>query len=60
MPYVTSFRVILSTGSPLPRPGIDKVSFVRLASVTHGFDMDRRYLSLPVQIDPVRSNGLVV
>ncbi len=60
MPYVTSFSVALALGSPVSRDEIAKVTLVRLSSVTHGFDMDQRYLSLPVQIDPVRSNGLFV
>ena len=44
----------------MSRDDIEKVTLLRLASVTHGFDMDQRYLSLPFQTDPVRSNGLTV
>ncbi len=58
--YGTSFNVALAIGSPVSRDEIAKVTLVRLSSVTHGFDMDQRYLSLPVQTDPGRPNGLVV
>ncbi len=50
VPYGTDFSVILSGGSPVEATEIDKVSFVRLGSSTHGFDMDQRYASLVFEV----------
>ena len=49
--YGTNFDVYLSTGSPVSRNEIEKVTLVRLGATTHGFDQNQRYMSLPVQID---------
>ena len=54
VPYGADFSVILSGASPVQVQAIDKVSFVRLGSTTHGFDMDQRYVRLDfVVIDTV-------
>lgn len=58
--YGTSFSVILSRASPVPRNEIEKVTFVRLGAVTHRFDQNQRYLSLAVQTDPAQEFGLIV
>ena len=50
--YGSDFSVILSSGSPVGATQIGKVSFVRLGSTTHGFDMDQRYVPLAFQVDP--------
>ena len=60
MAYGTNFDVYLSTGSPVSRNEIEKVTLVRLGATTHGFDQNQRYMSLPVQIDISRPNALVV
>lgn len=58
--YDTSFSVILSGGSPVPREVIEKVSLVRLGSTTHGVDMDQRYVPLVFEIDDLSMNSLIV
>ena len=60
VPYGTSFSVILSGASEVPVEEIAKVTFLRLGSTTHGFDMDQRYLSLAVQLDASQENALIV
>ena len=50
--YGTSFSVVLSTGSPVPRNEIDKVALVRLGSVTHHIDMNQRYVPLEFSLTP--------
>lgn len=58
--YGTSFSVVLSSASPVSRNEIAKVTLLRLGAGTHSFDMDQRYMSLPVQTDPARPNALIV
>ena len=58
VPYGNLFKVILSSGSPVGAAQIGKVSFVRLGSTTHGFDMDQRYV--PLNFDVHDALGLEV
>ncbi len=58
--YGSNFSVILSGASEVPLAEIDKVSFVRLGSVTHGFNMDQRYVPLEFQVDPAQLSTLIV
>ena len=58
--YGTSFRVIVSGGSPVPAEAIEKVSFMRLGSVTHHFDQNQRYVPLVFELDPFLVSTLIV
>ena len=58
--YGSEFSVILTSGSPVPAEAIDKVSFLRLGSVTHGFDMNQRYVPLVFEPDSLVPNTLIV
>ena len=58
--YSSDFSVILTSDSPVPVEAIEKLSFLRLGSVTHGFDMDQRFVPLEFQIDTVQLNALIV
>ena len=48
--YSSLFTVTLSVTSPVSVGGINKVTLVRLAAVTHDFDQNQRFLSLPFQV----------
>ncbi len=49
--YGKEFSVVLeSMQGPPPAPQIDKVTLVRLAAVTHGFDQNQRYVELAKQL----------
>ncbi len=56
----TNFSIILSSGSPVPPEAIAKVSFVRLAALTHNFDQNQRYVPLVFQTDPSSLYSLIV
>ena len=48
--YGLPFKVILSNESPVESTEIGKVSLVRLAAVTHGFDQNQRYVPLTFEV----------
>lgn len=60
VPYDTNFSVILTSESPVTVEDIEKVSFVRLASVTHSFDQNQRYVPLTFEIDTAHFTALIV
>ncbi|MEE9129336.1 MAG: galactose oxidase-like domain-containing protein [Phycisphaerales bacterium] len=58
--YGSVFSVILTSGSPVGATEIDKVSLVRLAALTHGFDQNQRYVPLTFQPHLLQPDTLTV
>ncbi len=56
--YGQPFRITVPTNSPVPAGQIAKVTLLRLASVTHGVDMDQRFVLLAPPV--VSGNNLNV